>query len=208
MQTVPTQSPPLSAQISFWQLFLIWASIGLRSFGGGASTIFLIQYEFIDKRHWMTIEEFTHFWNLCVLTPGINLVAVTILIGRKLGGAVGICSSLLGMLLPSASITCLIVVVFREIESIGAVQAVVRGVVPATAGIMFVVGLRFAQVQLRLAHKDGWLHIITCLGFILAVIVGIVIFDISIVILLPCTALLGLVIFTYVLKSKEEKLSK
>src|ERR1700724_3996479 len=99
-----------------WQLFRIWASIGLQSFGGGASTTFLIQRTFIEKHSWLTMEEFLHLWNLCLLTPGINLVALTVLIGKKLGGAWGIVASLAGMLVPSAAITCLLAAIFKQIE--------------------------------------------------------------------------------------------
>ncbi|HEY7357695.1 MAG TPA: chromate transporter, partial [Ktedonobacterales bacterium] len=77
-----------------WQLFSIWARIGLQSFGGGASTTLLIQRVFIDKRRWLSMEEFLHLWNLCLLTPGINLLALTILLGKKLGGIPGIIASL------------------------------------------------------------------------------------------------------------------
>ena len=64
---------------TIWQLFRIWAGIGLQSFGGGASTTFLIQRAFIEKHKWLSMEEFLHLWNLCLLTPGINLVALTVL---------------------------------------------------------------------------------------------------------------------------------
>src|SRR3989442_15809462 len=93
---------------STWQLFRIWASIGLQSFGGGASTTLLIQRAFIEKYKWLSMEEFAHLWNLCILTPGINLVALTVLIGKKLAGTPGIAASLAGLLLPSAIITCLL----------------------------------------------------------------------------------------------------
>ena len=102
---------------SKWQLFRIWASVGLQSFGGGASTTLLIQRAFIEKHNWLSIEEFTHLWNLCVITPGINLVALTVLIGRKLGGVWGIVVSLAGLLLPSATITCLLAATFKQIEN-------------------------------------------------------------------------------------------
>src|SRR5438445_2090480 len=105
-----------------WQLFRIWASIGLQSFGGGASTTFLIQRAFIEKHRWLSMEEYTRLWSLCILTPGINLVALTILIGRKLGGAWGIVISLAGLLLPSAIITCLITAGFKTVENLPAVQ--------------------------------------------------------------------------------------
>src|SRR5262249_37167793 len=91
-----------------WQLLRIWTGIGLQSFGGGTSTVFLIQREFIEKRNWLTMEEYIILWNLCLFTPGINLASLTILIGRKLGGYRGIVASLVGMLLPSATITCLL----------------------------------------------------------------------------------------------------
>jgi chromate transporter len=55
-----------------WQLFRIWVSIGLQSFGGGASTNFLIQRTFIEKHKWLSMEEFLYFWNLCVLTKGCS----------------------------------------------------------------------------------------------------------------------------------------
>src|SRR5712692_11019565 len=115
---------------SKWQLFRIWASVGLQSFGGGASTTFLIQRAFIQKHRWLTMEEFLHMWNLCILTPGINLVALTVLIGKKLGGSGGVVASLAGLLVPSALITCLLAAIFKQIEYIPAVQVVIRGVVP------------------------------------------------------------------------------
>src|SRR5947209_15273795 len=143
-----------------WLLFRIWASIGLQSFGGGASTTLLIQRAFIEKHKWLSIEELMHLWNLCIFTPGINLVALTVLIGKKLGGTWGIVASLAGMLLPSAAITCLLTVIFKQIEQIAAVQAVLRGVIPATGAIMLLVGLNFALPLMRRSYKEGILYLL------------------------------------------------
>jgi chromate transporter len=205
MQTTPVQdivTPPIRP--GTWHIFLIWTGIGLQSFGGGASTIFLIQREFIEKRHWLTMEEFTHFWSLCVLVPGITLMAMAILIGRKLGGVAGIVSALLGMLVPSVLITCIITALFQGIKSIPVAQAVVKGVIPATAGIMLLVGIRFAQPQLKEARQTGPIHVVVYLAFILSGIVGIILMHIPIIFLLPCIGLLSLVIFTYVLPEKKK----
>ena len=151
-----------------WQLFLIWASIGLQSFGGGASTTFLIQRAFIEKHRWLSMEEFMHLWNLCLLTPGINLVALTVLIGKKLGGTWGIVASLAGLLLPSATITCLLAAIFKQIEHVAAVQAVLRGVIPATGGIMLLVGLNFALPLIRRGYKEGALYLLASSVLIIA----------------------------------------
>lgn len=181
---------------TFWLLFRIWGSIGLQSFGGGASTLFLIQHEFIDKRNWLTQEEFNHLWNLCLMTPGINLIAVTILIGHKLGGFGGVIASLVGLLLPSATITCLLTAGFRLVENSRIVQAILQGVIPATGGIMLFVGLRFAVPLLKQGRADGWLKLSISLVLIALVASIIIIFKITIPLVLLFAALVGIVCFS------------
>ncbi|HZO73722.1 MAG TPA: chromate transporter [Ktedonobacteraceae bacterium] len=179
-----------------WQLFRIWASIGLQSFGGGSSTIFQIQQEFIEKHGWMTMEDFSLFWNLCLFTPGINIIALTILIGRKLGGMSGIVVSLIGLLLPSATITCLLAAGFKLIQNRPEVQAILRGVIPATAGVMFVVAARFAHPLLTQARKEGWLRSVGSAVIVLACAAALIVLKLSVILVLICAAAAGAIIFT------------
>ena len=178
-----------------WRLFRIWAGIGLQSFGGGASTTFLIQRTFIEKYKWLTIEEFLYFWNLCVLTPGINLIAVTVLIGRKLGGVGGIAVSLAGLLLPSALITCLLTVGFKSVEHIPAVQAILRGVVPATGGIMLLVGLNFALPLIRRGYKDGIFYLVISGALIIVFALAVILLKLSVIVVVLSAVVLGALIF-------------
>src|SRR5712691_339261 len=181
---------------TIWQLFLIWASIGLQSFGGGASTTFLIQRAFIEKHRWLSMEEFMHLWNLCLLTPGINLVALTVLIGKKLGGTWGIVASLAGLLLPSATITCLLAAIFKQIEHVAAVQAVLRGVIPATGGIMLLVGLNFALPLIRRGYKEGVLYLLASSVLIIACALAVILFKLSVIIVLLAAVFLGALFFS------------
>jgi len=181
---------------STWQLFRIWASVGLQSFGGGASTTLLIQRAFIEKHGWLSIEEFAHLWNLCILTPGINLIALTVLIGRKLGGTWGIVASLAGMLLPSAMITCLLAAIFKQIEHLAAVQAVVRGVIPATGGIMLLVGLNFALPLIRRGYKEGILYLLVSSVLIVVCALTIIFLKLSVIIVVLGAAFLGALFFS------------
>ena len=179
-----------------WQLFLIWASIGLQSFGGGASTTFLIQRAFIEKHRWLSMEEFMHLWNLCLLTPGINLVALTVLIGKKLGGTWGIVASLAGLLLPSATITCLLAAIFKQIEHVAAVQAVLRGVIPATGGIMLLVGLNFALPLIRRGYKEGALYLLASSVLIIACALAVIVLKLSVIVVVLGAAFLGALFFS------------
>jgi chromate transporter len=179
-----------------WQLFRIWASIGLQSFGGGASTTLLIQRAFIEKHKWLSMEEFAHLWNLCILTPGINLVALTVLIGKKLCGSWGIVVSLAGMLLPSATITCLLAALFIQIEHVAAVQAIFRGVIPATGGIMLVVGLNFALPLIRKGSKEGFFYLLVSGILIFACALAVIFLKLSVIIVILGAAFLGALFFS------------
>ncbi len=181
---------------SKWQLFRIWASVGLQSFGGGASTTLLIQRAFIQKHRWLSMEEFMHLWNLCILTPGINLVALTVLIGKKLGGTWGIVVSLAGMLLPSAVITCLLAAIFKQIEQVAAVQAVLRGVIPATGGIMLLVGLNFALPLIRRGYKEGVLYLLASSVLTIACALTVILLKLSVIVVILGAAFLGALFFS------------
>ena len=181
---------------TIWQLFRIWAGIGLQSFGGGASTTFLIQRVFIEKHKWLSMEEFLHLWNLCLLTPGINLVALTVLIGKKLGGAWGIAASLAGLLVPSATITCLLAALFMQIEHIAAVQAVLRGVVPATGGIMLLVGLNFSLPLIRKSYKEGMLYLLGSSGILIACALAVIFLKLSVIVVVVGAVFLGALFFS------------
>jgi chromate transporter len=179
-----------------WQLLRIWASIGLQSFGGGASTTFLIQRAFIEQHQWLSMEEFIYLWNLCILTPGINLVALTVLIGKKLGGAWGIAISLAGMLLPSAAITCILAAIFIQVENVAAVQAVFHGVIPATGGIMLVVGLNFALPLIRKGYKEGIFFLLVSAVLTIVCAFAVIFLKLSVIIVILGAAFLGALIFS------------
>ena len=179
-----------------WLLFRTWASIGLQSFGGGASTTLLIQRAFIEKYKWLSMEEFAHLWNLCILTPGINLVALTVLIGKKLAGTPGIAASLAGLLLPSAIITCLLTAGFKTVENQPAVQAILRGVIPATGGIMLLVGLNFALPLIRKSLKAGILYALASSVLIIAVALVVILLKFSVIIVILGAILLGALFFS------------
>lgn len=179
-----------------WQLFRIWVGIGLQSFGGGASTQFLIQRTFIDKHRWLSMEEYTHLWNLCVLTPGINLIALTVLIGKKLGGAWGIVVSLAGLLLPSAAITCALAATFQRIEHIAAVQAILRGIIPATGGIMLLVGVNYLRPLVRRGVKEGVLFMLASSIIIVASALAVILLKLSVIVVVLAAVVLGIIFFS------------
>lgn len=178
-----------------WRLFRLWAGIGFQSFGGGASTQFLIQRTFTERYPWLTPEELLHYLSLCTLTPGINLIALTILIGRKLGGPVGVVASLAGLLGPSAAITCLLAALVVRFESNPAVPATLRGVVPATAGAMLLVGVNYARPLARTAARDGLGALVASVATVAAAALAIVVLRLPVALVVLAAIGVGIVIF-------------
>jgi len=132
-----------------------WLSIGMHSFGGGATTLTLIRRAVVDRYGWLSEVEFTREWTLCQLAPGINLLGIAILIGRRLDGARGIALALLGLLLPSVALTIVITAGYAAVQSAPAVQAALRGIVPATVGLGLVTAYQTARPALRENHREG-----------------------------------------------------
>ena len=118
------------------------------------------------------------------------------LIGRKLGGAWGIAISLAGLLLPSALITCLLTAGFKIVENLPAIQAILRGVVPATGGIMLLVGLNFALPLFRKGSKIGVLYLLASSVLIIACALAVILLKLSVIIVILGAIFLGAIFFS------------
>lgn len=153
-----SETPPPSLILSTrppGAVLRVWLSLGLQSFGGGAATLALIRQAMVEQRGWLTDAEFVRDWALCQVAPGINLLALTILIGRRLAGVPGIALSLVGLLLPSVAITVVITAIYAHVQDLSLVRSAVRGIIPATVGIGLLTAYNMAQPLLRDSRREG-----------------------------------------------------
>ena len=137
------------------RLFLTWLRIGLTSFGGGAVTTYLIQENFIYKHKWITAEEYARILEMGQIKPGMNIIATTILIGKKLGGGMGIVVSLAGLILPSAGITIAMAAIYTNLSIFSRAQGALRADFAAIIGIALVTNWRNVRPILISNHKRG-----------------------------------------------------
>ena len=76
--------------MSLRKIFLVFLKIGTFSFGGVYSMIAFFERELVDKRKWITHDEFMESFAIGQMTPGPPIVNTGICIGyklRRLGGA-------------------------------------------------------------------------------------------------------------------------
>jgi chromate transporter len=161
-------------KLGLGNIFITFLILGIQSFGGGTSTFYLI-HQVCITRGWMSEEEFVRTWALAQIAPGINLVKLTVMIGRRLRGWPGIVSAVSGLLLPSAGVTVLMTAGFSAIRGQPLVQAALRGILPATIGLSVAMALQMAQPVFTRAYREGYarlaasLLIMACSGALLAV---------------------------------------
>jgi chromate transporter len=146
---------PREPRPSFISQMSVWSTLGVQSFGGGVATLSLIRRAVVDDHQWMTDVEFSEYWALVQLAPGINLVGLTILIGQKVGGPIGIVIALFGLLLPSSAITVLLTALYARFQHVKIVAAAVSGIIPATIGLGFVTAVQIALPILQSQLKRG-----------------------------------------------------
>lgn len=127
------------------QLLRVWLTLSVQSFGGGTATLALIRRAAVDEQRWVSAEEFGRFWGLVQLAPGINLLALTVLLGRRTAGVRGVALALTGLLLPSAALTIFLTAVYAYVQQLAPVQAALRGIVPAVAGLGFLTAWQIAR---------------------------------------------------------------
>src|SRR5438034_1773504 len=141
--------------VSPWRLFWVWAVIGAQSFGGGSATLFLIRRETVERHGWLTDDDFSRYWGICQIAPGINILGLVSLIGWRLAGARGALFSVCGLLLPSAGITVALTSIYASIREAPLVRAAIAGVVPATVGLGLLLAFTMARPLLNGARREG-----------------------------------------------------
>jgi chromate transporter len=132
-----------------------WIGIGVQSFGGGSTTLYLMRREMVERHGWISDDEFSRTWGMVQIVPGINLIGQSIVIGYHVLGATGVVLALAGLLLPSVTITVLLTAAYATVRELPVVAALLRGVVPATVGLGLLLALQMARAPLLASRAEG-----------------------------------------------------
>ncbi len=124
-------------------LFLIFARIGLTSFGGGLSGWLL--REFVQDRAWMTEDEFLNGLSLSQALPGVNVKNMAIWIGYRLLGPPGAVAGLSGIILPPAIVIVALGVLFAWLARFPLTHLALDGAAAAAIGLSLVMGITAAR---------------------------------------------------------------
>ena len=82
-------------------LFLSFFKIGAFTFGGGYAMLSLLENEFVEKKKWLSKDEFLDMVAIAESTPGPIAINSATFIGHKAAGVIGSTFATLGVVLPS-----------------------------------------------------------------------------------------------------------
>ena len=159
----PSKAPSAREQLRDWVV------IGTQSFGGGASTLYLMRAILVVKRNWLTMGEFVQDWTLSRLSIGNHLTALAALIGQRIGGRRGVVVAVTGLLIPSGIITAILTGGFGLIRDQPAIQSALAGIGPVTIGMML--GISFMMVRTIISPRS-WMLAVDLLVFGAAAVAG------------------------------------
>lgn len=172
-------------------LLRVWLALGLQSFGGGVATLALIRQAVVERYEWMPEAEFTREWTLVQAAPGINLIAMTILIGKRIAGWRGIAICMFGLMLPSVAVTILLTASYAHIQRLPLMQAALRGVVPATVGLGALTAYQMARSPLVAAQRESALSFWAYLGLLAASVLAALRWRSAVILILGGAGMIG-----------------
>jgi chromate transporter len=109
------------------QIGIIFARYANLTLGGGSATAATMHRELVEKRRWLTDEQFTLCFALGRITPGTNLLAFCTGFGWMLRGASGAIVALLASSIPCAVLVAVLTALFSYWQDSPFAQAAIHG---------------------------------------------------------------------------------
>ena len=150
---------------SLSDLFFSFTFLALQGFGG---VLAVVQRELVEKKRWMTREEFVEDWAVAQIMPGPNVVNLSLMIGGRYFGLRGAMTAVAGMLTVPLLVVLALALVYAQFADNPQVAGALRGMGAVAAGLITATGLKLMG-----ALKKHPLGIPACIAFGAAAFVGI-----------------------------------
>ena len=139
----------------YWQLLGVYLKIGIFGFGGGYAMLSLIQYEVVDKYHWLTLQEFTDVVAISQMTPGpIGINSATYIGYTATGSVWGSVIATFAVCLPSFLLVLLISFFYAKFKNNKYVAAAFTGLRPMTVGLIGAAALLLMNKENFIDYKS------------------------------------------------------
>lgn len=144
----------------YTDIFLTFAKIGSFTLGGGYAMVQIMEKEVVDKKQWLSREEFMDTLVVAQSTPGLFAIDMASHIGLKLKGVSGGIVGALATALPSIVVILLIAMFFQTFKDNIYVEKVFMGVRPCVVALILAPCFTMAR-KAKLNKYNCWIPVVT-----------------------------------------------
>jgi chromate transporter len=134
-----------SVRPGFGEAVLLWLKIGCIGFGGPSGQIAILQSEIVEKRKWISQEEFLRALQFCMLLPGPEAQQLATYLGWRLHGVRGGIAAGVLFLLPAALLLWMLSILYVIGRDWPSVNGFLDGLKPAVVAVVASALMRIAQ---------------------------------------------------------------
>lgn len=127
-------------------LFWSFTWLALQGFGG---VLAVVQREIVEKKRWLTPEEFVEDWAVAQTMPGPNVINLAIMIGDRHFGLRGAAAALCGVLGAPMLIVLALALLYANYSHHPQVAGALRGMGAVAAGLITATGLKLIPALRR-----------------------------------------------------------
>ncbi|MGI6117455.1 MAG: chromate transporter [Bilifractor sp.] len=144
------------------RMFLVFAKIGVTTFGGGYAMLPILQDEVVKKHGWATDEELMDYYAIGQCTPGIIAVNTATFIGYRYAGILGGVLTTVGVVLPSIIIITVIAAFITNFASLPVVIHAFNGIRACVCVLIFDSVVKLGKKSLK--DYRCWIIFLCVLG--------------------------------------------
>jgi chromate transporter len=123
-------------------LFIAFSILSLQGFGG---VLGIVHRELVEKKQWLSEEEFVEDWAVAQILPGPNVINLSLMIGDRSFGMPGALAAMAGMLLFPLLILVGLAMLYTGVADNPAAQGALRGMGAVAAGLIAGTGLKLIK---------------------------------------------------------------
>jgi chromate transporter len=136
---------PAAAPRTLRELFWAFSWLSLQGFGG---VLAVVQRELVEKRGWLSNEEFVEDWAVAQVMPGPNVCNLALMFGDRHFGWRGAAVALAGLVALPLALLLTLATVYGQLSGHAAAGGALRGMGAVTAGLIAGTSLKLLS-QLR-----------------------------------------------------------
>lgn len=137
-----------SEKISLIEIAKTFLIIGTIGFGGGMAIVAMVQDYCVNKKKWLSLEEFLHGVTLGQIW-GAFATNITIFVGYRVRGFMGAVVAVISFLAPSVLFVIILSALYMRFHNVPALQSALNGISPVVVALIIAAAYQMGKEKIK-----------------------------------------------------------